>query len=146
MRDTFRKELNKFPKKRSGSEGGSIKESTWPYFKSMEFLKDQFQKRKLEGNVPSYSSQTNEETSDEDVQNGTGTVSPPDPILTENEPTLQRHNLESLQNTTKATSSSQQFVAPEKKRAKMNNPNAVEKLLMIEEKKCKCSRKEIQLL
>nr|CAI5817616.1 unnamed protein product [Callosobruchus analis] len=52
LRDTFRKELSKNPKKRSGDEGGIIKESKWAYFKSMEFLKDQFQKRHLQGNVP----------------------------------------------------------------------------------------------
>nr|CAI5845001.1 unnamed protein product [Callosobruchus analis] len=48
LRDTFRKELSKNPKKRSGDEGGIIKESKWAYFKSMEFLKDQFQKRHLQ--------------------------------------------------------------------------------------------------
>lgn len=70
MRDTFRKEFNKLQKKKSGSEGGLIKESTWCYFQSMTFLKDQFQKRKLEGNVPSCSlSQTNVEISDEEQEN-----------------------------------------------------------------------------
>lgn len=70
MRDTFRKELSNNPKKRSGDEGGIIKESKWAYFKSMEFLKDQFKKRQLQGNIPS------EPTIDEDIQNSSTTFYP----------------------------------------------------------------------
>lgn len=51
MRDTFRKELNKLPKTRSGQEGEVAKESKWPYFQNMLFLKDQFTGRKLQSSI-----------------------------------------------------------------------------------------------
>lgn len=128
LRDTFRKELSKNPKKRSGDEGGIIKESKWAYFKSMEFLKDQFQKRQLQGNVPS------ETTFDENLNlmNSTTTFSPDPP---ENEPESQTQTLESPQNTTNETTPPQNFAAPQKKIAKMNNATAVKKLMMLEEQK-----------
>ncbi|XP_026819314.1 uncharacterized protein LOC113557978 [Rhopalosiphum maidis] len=95
LRDTFRKELSKNPKKRSGDEGGIIKESRWVYFKSMEFLKDQFQKRQLQGNVSS------ETTFDVDTQNLTTTFSPDpdDPDDPDNENLM----IKSPQNTTNTT-------------------------------------------
>lgn len=126
LRDTFRKELSKNPKKRSGDEGGIIKESKWAHFKSMEFLKDQFQKRQLQGNVPS------ETTFDADAQNSTTTFSPDPP---ENEPESQTQTVESPQNTTNETTPPQNFAAPQKKIAKMNNATAVKKLMMLEEQK-----------
>ncbi|XP_064100404.1 transcription factor Adf-1-like [Macrobrachium nipponense] len=102
LRDTFRKELAKNPTKRSGDEGGIIKEYKWAYFKTMEFLKDQFQKRKLQGNVPS------EATFDEDTQNSTTIFSPDPPEI---EPESQTQTGESPQNTTNETPP-QNFAAP----------------------------------
>lgn len=125
LRDTFRKELSKNSKKRSGDEGGMVKESTWAHFKSMEFLKDQFQKRQLQGNVPS-------ETTFDDTQNSATTVSL-DP--SENEHESQSPTVESPQNTTNETTPTQNFAAPPRKIAKINNATAVNKLLMLEEQK-----------
>lgn len=51
LRDTFRKELKKMPVKRSG-DGASSWSSSWPYFDSMHFLKDQFTARKSTSNLP----------------------------------------------------------------------------------------------
>lgn len=125
MRDTFRKELAKTPKKRSGDEGGVIKESKWAYFKCMEFLKDQFQRRQLQGNVP------NVAIFDEDIQNSTTTF-PPDPTEVENE--SQAQSLESSQNITNETPTLN-YDTPQRKIAKMNNATVVKKLMMLEEQK-----------
>ena len=109
LRETFCKELAKNPTKRSGDEGGIIKESKWAYFKSMEFLKDQFQKRKLQGNVPS------EATFEEDTQNSTTTFSPDPPEI---EPESQTQTGESPQNTTNKTAP-RNFAAPQKKKGQV---------------------------
>lgn len=127
LRDTFRKELSKNPKKRSGDEGGIIKEPRWVHFKSMEFLKDQFQKRQLQGNVSS------ETTFDVDTQNSTTTFSP-DPY-DPNDPDDENLMIKSPQNTTNTTTPPQNFSAPQKKVAKMNNTTAVKQLIMLEEQK-----------
>ncbi|XP_026816455.1 uncharacterized protein LOC113555989 [Rhopalosiphum maidis] len=127
LRDTFRKELSKNPKKRSGDEGGIIKESRWVHFKSMEFLKDQFQKRQLQGNVSS------ETTFDVDTQNSTTTFSPDpdDPDDPDNENLM----IKSPQNTPNTTTPPQNLSASQKKVAKMNNANAVKQLMILEEQK-----------
>lgn len=51
LRDTFRNELKKTQQQRSGDEGGSQNDSTWPWFKSMIFLKDIMTPRKMLSNI-----------------------------------------------------------------------------------------------
>ncbi|CAH1982190.1 unnamed protein product [Acanthoscelides obtectus] len=51
LRDTFRKELKKKPVQRSGDEASSWT-SSWQYFDSLYFLKDQFTARVSTGNLP----------------------------------------------------------------------------------------------
>ncbi|XP_033329196.1 uncharacterized protein LOC117221943 [Megalopta genalis] len=51
LRDTFRRELKKIPKRRSSDEGGTPVRSSWPHFSSMLFLKDQFTPRKFSDNI-----------------------------------------------------------------------------------------------
>ncbi|XP_062541835.1 uncharacterized protein LOC134209825 [Armigeres subalbatus] len=53
LRDAFGKELKKVPEKRSGDEAPLNYETytTWPYFDSMLFLKDQMRPRKSGGNL-----------------------------------------------------------------------------------------------
>lgn len=59
LRDYFRKELKKVPLPRSGDPGEeALKKSTWPHFKSLLFLKDQFLPRTSHSNLPD----TDEET------------------------------------------------------------------------------------
>lgn len=112
MRDTFRKKLSKNPKKRSGDEGGTIKKSRWVYFKSMELLKDQFQKRQLEGNVPSEMVCT----FDVDTQNSITTFSTNlDDPDDENESKSQTQIIKFPQNTTNKTTPPQNFAALRKK-------------------------------
>ncbi|KAG8231852.1 hypothetical protein J437_LFUL008623 [Ladona fulva] len=112
LRDTFRKELNNFTKQRSGSAGGSLKDSTWPFFKNMEFLKDQFQKRKMEGNIPSSCQNDNE---DEEIEN-TDAVSLPS-ILNEEGSSSQKIDNESYHSCAKGTTQLDQFAVPEKKKS-----------------------------
>lgn len=54
LRNSFGKELRKIPEGRSGNEGPLNFETytTWPYFDSMLFLKDQMRSRKSGGNLP----------------------------------------------------------------------------------------------
>lgn len=99
----------------------SLNGSRWVHFKSMEFLKDQFQKRQLQGNVPS------ETTFDADTQNSPTTFSP--------DPDDENLMIKSPQNTMNTTRPPQNFAAPQKKNAKMNNATAVKQLMMIEEHK-----------
>lgn len=54
LRDTFRKELKKAPVKRSGDGAPKFSfKSSWQYFDSLCFLKDQFTARSSSGNLPS---------------------------------------------------------------------------------------------
>ncbi|XP_072400457.1 uncharacterized protein [Diabrotica undecimpunctata] len=130
LRDTFRKELSKYPEKRSGDEGGIIKESKWAYFRSMEFLKDQFQKRQLQGNVPRPTQPTSD--SEEETHNSPFSF-PPDPA--EDEPDSHTKTLVSPHNTVDETTPPQAFSAPKKKVAKINNATIVRKLMDFEEEK-----------
>ncbi|KAL4111821.1 hypothetical protein QTP88_015706 [Uroleucon formosanum] len=93
----------------------------------MEFLKDQFQKRQLQGNVSS------ETTFDVDTQNSTTSFSP-DPNDPD-DPDDQNLMTKSPQNTTNTTTPTQNLSAPQKKVAKMNNATAVKQLMMLEEQK-----------
>lgn len=90
----------------------------------MAFLKDQFQKRQLQGNV------TSETTFDVDTQNSTSTFSP-DP----DDPDDENMMIKSPQNTTNTTTPTQNFSAPQKKDAKMNNATAIKQLMMLEQQK-----------
>lgn len=69
MRDTFRREFRKIPILRSGDSGGTVYEVSWPYYKSLLFLKDQFISRNRVSNiqVPQHISQNIDITSDEDI-------------------------------------------------------------------------------
>lgn len=60
LRDVFGKELKKVPDRRSGDEAPPNYETytTWPYFESMLFLKDQMRPRKCDGNVRSDGTET----------------------------------------------------------------------------------------
>ena len=53
LRDTFRKELRKLPVQRSGDAAYGIPgpRSSWRYFESLYFLKDQLTARSSEGNL-----------------------------------------------------------------------------------------------
>ncbi|KAJ8977834.1 hypothetical protein NQ317_011918 [Molorchus minor] len=62
LRDTFRKELSKLPKKRSGDEGGPTIKPAWPYYENLLFLKDQFASRTLNSNIPDVNSVGNSDT------------------------------------------------------------------------------------
>lgn len=129
MRDTFRKECSKIPKKRSGDEGGITNEPKWAYYKSLEFLKDTMHKRKLQGNVMS-------ETRFDDDTHNSSTAVPPDPDdPPANEPDSETQTIESHQNTAKETTPPHSFKPPNKKIAKMTNASAVKKLVMLEQEK-----------
>lgn len=128
LRDTFRKELSKIPTKRSGEEGGIITESKWAYFKCMAFLKDQFKKRELQGNVPVRSQPTSD---DEDTPN-TPTSLPPDPV--EDEPESPSQIFVPPLNT-KETSPPHSLPASQRKKSKVNNASAAQKLMKLEEEK-----------
>ena len=53
LRDGFRKELKKVPKGKSGEAGSAFSDySTWPHFRRMYFLKDQFTSRPSSGDQP----------------------------------------------------------------------------------------------
>lgn len=53
LRDSFRKELKKMPVKRSGDGASeSTWKSSWQYFESLYFLKDQFTARETSSNLP----------------------------------------------------------------------------------------------
>nr|CAH7761978.1 unnamed protein product [Callosobruchus chinensis] len=53
LRDYFRKELKNVPLPRSGDLGEeALKKSTWPHFKSLLFMKDQFLPRTSHTNLP----------------------------------------------------------------------------------------------
>ncbi|KAK9686389.1 Alcohol dehydrogenase transcription factor Myb/SANT-like [Popillia japonica] len=69
LRDTFRREFRKIPILRSGDSGGTVYEVSWPYYKSLLFLKDQFISRNRVSNiqVPQHISQNIDITSDEDI-------------------------------------------------------------------------------
>ncbi len=105
-----------------------MKESKWAYFKSMEFLKDQFQKRDLQGNVSS------QLTFDEENENLTTNLSPDSP---ENEPQSERESPSSPQsrNPTNESMPPQKITAPPKKITKMNNTAVFKKLVNLEEQK-----------
>ncbi|CAH1964936.1 unnamed protein product [Acanthoscelides obtectus] len=52
LRDYFRKELKKIPLPRSGDPGEeALKKSSWPHFKSLLFLRDQFLPRSSHSNL-----------------------------------------------------------------------------------------------
>lgn len=51
LRDTFRRELRKIPAPRSGDAADAIHEVTWPYYKYLLFLKDQFISRNRGSNI-----------------------------------------------------------------------------------------------
>ncbi|KAF5298254.1 hypothetical protein FQR65_LT09765 [Abscondita terminalis] len=55
LRDTFRKELAKIPKPKSGDAGTFTLESRWKYFKMLLYLRDQFTPRKSISNLTSAS-------------------------------------------------------------------------------------------
>jgi hypothetical protein len=53
LRDGFRKELKKVPRGKSGEAGSAFSDySTWPHFRRMYFLKDQFTSRPSSGDQP----------------------------------------------------------------------------------------------
>nr|CAI5819851.1 unnamed protein product [Callosobruchus analis] len=53
LRDYFRKQLKKVPLTRSGGpREEALKNSAWPHFKSLLFLKDQFLQRTSHSNLP----------------------------------------------------------------------------------------------
>lgn len=51
LRDQFRKEKKKFPTPRSGDGGDEVEESTWPYFKLMQFINDDITPEIMTGNL-----------------------------------------------------------------------------------------------
>lgn len=73
MKDQFRKELKKYPVITTGSEGGSEYKSSWQYFDSMMFIRDEIQPSKMTGNLDAsegISSETEEnEGNDQQVEN-----------------------------------------------------------------------------
>ena len=66
LKDTFRKELKKVPKGRSGDAGLSADQyqSTWTHFKQLFFLKDQIIGRASSGNLSNVTQQELSETQD----------------------------------------------------------------------------------
>ncbi|XP_055842633.1 uncharacterized protein LOC129909584 [Episyrphus balteatus] len=116
LRDTFRKELQKLSQRKSGPAGTS-KQSTWPYLKSMMFLKDQFTLRKINSTLPDdteLSEEINDIFNDEDIDDET--------YLNMREPLDQSPNKRSSHQ-------------PSAKRSKTNN--AIERLLEMEKDKRK---------
>ena len=65
LRDTFRKELCKLEKKRSGDAADDEVSCKWQYFSSMFFIKDQFTPRKTSGNIPDIRHEISEPPVDE---------------------------------------------------------------------------------
>lgn len=96
----------------------------------MEFLKDQFQKRELQGNVPVLT-QTQPTCDDEDNPNSN--IVPPDPAEDESGSSRALSPL----NTTDETTTPQTFAAPQKRVTKMNNATVMKKLMKLEEEKLK---------
>ncbi|ERL85020.1 uncharacterized protein LOC109546506 [Dendroctonus ponderosae] len=66
LRDTFRKELNKSKKSKSGDGAESLVISKWPYYKMLLFLSESVARRKLHGNVSPQKKKT--ETSDSETE------------------------------------------------------------------------------
>ncbi|PNF25751.1 hypothetical protein B7P43_G12365 [Cryptotermes secundus] len=79
LRDTFRKELNKYNFKRSGSGGDTSAEPKWPFFNHLRFLTDTVQPRNMSSSVPAASedciettqSESNDAFSTPDMENTT---------------------------------------------------------------------------
>ncbi|XP_053958793.1 transcription factor Adf-1-like [Anastrepha ludens] len=73
LRDQFRSELRKFPTPKSGDADDTASQitSTWPYFQSLLFLKDQMKYRNLSGNLKpgKFKKSQVEEYENEDVHN-----------------------------------------------------------------------------
>lgn len=73
LRDQFRSELRKTPTPKSGDAGDTASEitSTWPYFQSLLFLKDQMKYRNLSGNLKpgKFKNSQEEEYENEDIHN-----------------------------------------------------------------------------
>lgn len=88
-------------------------------------FKDQFQKRKLDGNVPG------EAAVDIGNDNSTATVSPDSPEIDPDNEII----LESPNNSISETTSTNKFASTSKKSARMNNASAVKKIMMLEEQK-----------
>jgi hypothetical protein len=59
LKDQFLKEVRKFPTSRSGAEGDSHYEPTWPYFELLPVLKDQVTPKQMSGNLQACSSSQN---------------------------------------------------------------------------------------
>lgn len=130
MRDTFRKELHKLPKTRSGQEGGLAKESKWPYFQNMLFLKDQFTGRKLQSSI--LETEINAEPGiDDEVPDDDFVVGTTENVaVDQNAGTAETEHTETGKN-----SASSHFTCPPSKRVKTVKSNAIQQLLVIEQEK-----------
>lgn len=126
LRDTFRKELNKLPKKRSGQAAEPAQDSKWQCFQSMMFLKDQFESRKLQSSIP---------TPEVDTQSGKDGRESED--IPEDETNQNFDQDVVLDAEREKTNESSEFVPPQTKRVKTQKSNAIQQLLAIEQEKLK---------
>lgn len=142
LRDTFRKELQKLPKPRSGQEGGPTKESKWPYFKNMLFLKDQFVGRQLQSSTlePEVDTQSRNDDQDSDeLREGDFAETPDNVIVDQN--AAQKAGMEKKSESLDSPARSPEFVPSQSKRVKAvkvnAKSNAIQQLLIIEQEKLK---------
>ena len=135
MRDTFRKELTKRPTIRSGQGGGTTKGSTWLYFQSMMFLKDQFVSRNILSSIPDLEMETQSEDNNKEPQDLAEEDSDADTNLTQN-----KTSEVETENPIESPS-----IPPPVKRAKTVKLNAIEKLLDIEQQKLKEFKKKVEV-
>ncbi|XP_050296731.1 uncharacterized protein LOC126750512 isoform X2 [Anthonomus grandis grandis] len=134
LRDTYRKEFKKCTETRSGQEGGRGKESTWPYYTAMLFLKDQFAPRIMQSSIP-------EPEADGELENDVGEFDDSSEDDLDDESQLSAIASSNSKTEKNFRSQSQRVapdnpdITPQTKRAKIAKSSAFSKLLEIEQKK-----------
>lgn len=139
LRDYYRSEFRKTQKERSGQGADTVYKPNWPYFMSLDFLREQFQARPSSGNITLSEHRSEKRKA---VQTEITEVSDNNPDSPDNEEdehnvtddTLMNDNTPSVA-TTSANNETQAFTHTNDFRKRTGRQDHIQQLVQLEEKK-----------